>query len=204
MVARPSRSRMRMASRTGPRLTWNESARRCSFRASPGRSLPLMMASPTCAAICSGTVSVGVFWRPSNRRKATAFSRSVSSWLGLGTAGMRVRSLGVMLEHNWIVNNPTIFLGWLGGAGCMGRFEFLETPAPAGEARAATSLGSGAPPGALGPLRGLPSLQLAARASPAGGGSQYLGFGSYGLRRFQVSDTPGSVVQVDGGAARGV
>src|SRR5690606_8180553 len=51
----------------------------------------------------------------------------------------------------------------------------LGTPARGGEARAATSLGSGAPPGALGPLRGLPSLQLAARASPPRTGSQRFG-----------------------------
>src|SRR5690606_40398815 len=103
-----------------------------------------------------------------------------------------------------IVRLPTSFQGCLVCYGLYGLFVVLGTPAPAGEARPATSLGSCTPPGALGPLRGLPSHQLAARASPAGAGSQYLGFGSYGLRRFQVSDTPGSVVQVGGNAARGV
>src|SRR5690606_3491721 len=73
-------------------------------------------------------------------------------------------------------------------------------PAPAGGAWAATSLGSGAPPGALGPLRGLPSLQLAAQAPPAGAGSQHLGsrhptphVGNVGARPWclvLVSDTP--------------
>src|SRR5690606_32829503 len=81
------------------------------------------------------------------------------------------------------------------GIGWMGRCGVLETPAPVGGAWTATSLGSGAPPGALGPLRGLPSLQLAAQAPPTGAGSQDRpSVGHFHLESplylFQVSDTP--------------
>ena len=50
MVTRPSRSRMRSASRTGPRLTLIESASSCSPMRSPGAMSPRRMRSPTRAA----------------------------------------------------------------------------------------------------------------------------------------------------------
>jgi hypothetical protein len=76
-VASPSRSRMRSASRIGPRLTENSSASSCSPMRPPGAIAPERMRSPTRAAICSETVSVGSTWS-ANSRKATAPSQGLN------------------------------------------------------------------------------------------------------------------------------